>query len=91
MTGFEPEWTDARQLNADSVVAREVPSEDIDELRGLVEEHHRRTGSPLAARMLASWEDAGRRFRQIVPVAATSVAAVVAPEAAEQEVPKTAV
>ena len=91
MTGGVAYAIDVRQLNTDSVVAREVPPEDLDELKGLIEEHHRRTGSPLAAGMLASWEEAGRRFRQIVPVAATSVAAVVAPEAAEQEVPKTAV
>src|SRR3989442_13660943 len=45
MTGgiaYAVEW---RQLNADSVVAREVPTEDAPELRALIEEHHRRTGS----------------------------------------------
>ncbi|TMF23817.1 MAG: glutamate synthase subunit alpha, partial [Chloroflexi bacterium] len=69
MTGgvaYAVEW---RQLNPDSVVAREVPPEDADELRALVEEHHRRTGSARAAAMLASWEQALRTFRQIVPIA----------------------
>src|SRR5438094_4449817 len=63
---YAVEW---RQLNPDSVVAREVPPEDADELRALVEEHHRRTGSARAAAMLASWEQALRTFRQIVPIA----------------------
>jgi len=84
---FEPGW---RQLNADSVVAREVPSEDADELRSLVEEHHRRTGSVLAAEMLADWEQAIARFRQIVPVAATPVAEAPAAQEAPEESPKTA-
>jgi len=53
------------------VVARDVPPEDADELRAMVEEHHRRTGSARAAAMLASWEEALRTFRQIVPVAVT--------------------
>src|SRR5439155_22453166 len=59
MTGGVAYAIDVRQLNTDSVVAREVPPEDLDELKGLIEEHHRRTGSPLAAGMLASWEEAG--------------------------------
>jgi glutamate synthase (NADPH/NADH) large chain len=79
-----------RQLNPDSVVAREVPAEDLDELKILIEEHHARTGSPLAAGMLADWEQASRRFRQIVPVAAVTPE-VAAPEKAEEEAPKTAV
>src|SRR2546428_8884973 len=57
------------QLNLDSVVAREVPGEDAHELRALIEEHHRRTGSKVAAEMLADWEAAVKTFRQIVPVA----------------------
>jgi glutamate synthase (NADPH/NADH) large chain len=70
MTGGTAYLVDWRQLNPDSVVAREVPPEDADELRALVEEHLRRTGSRRAAEMLAGWEEAVRRFRQIVPVAA---------------------
>jgi glutamate synthase (NADPH/NADH) large chain len=90
MTGGVAYAIDVRQLNADSVVMREVPSEDMDELLALIEEHHRRTGSPLAAQMLASWDEARCRFRQIVPVAA--VAPAPAPTAvAEHKVPKTAV
>ena len=70
MTGgvaYAMEWG---QLNADSVVAHEVPADDAGDLLALVEEHHRRTSSPLAAALLADWDGALRRFRQIVPVAA---------------------
>jgi len=83
--------SDVWQLNTDSVVGREVAPEDLDELKGLVEEHHRRTSSPLAAGVLARWEEAGRRFGQVVRVAAAAVGEVGRPEGAEQEVPKTAV
>ena len=90
MTGgiaYAVEW---RQLNADSVVAREVPTEDAPELRALIEEHHRRTGSKVAAAMLAGWDEALMRFRQIVPVAATAPAAAAAPVQAPEQAPKTA-
>ena len=60
--------TSWNQLNADSVVAREVPSEDALELRALVEEHQRRTGSVLAKAMLADWTRSLSAFRQLVPI-----------------------
>jgi glutamate synthase domain-containing protein 3 len=92
MTGGVAYLTEWRQLNADSVVAREVPAEDEAELRNLIEEHARRTGSARAEAMLADWGSALRRFRQLVPVAA--VQAPVAPEPAameaREEAPKTA-
>jgi glutamate synthase (NADPH/NADH) large chain len=65
-TAYLAEWG---QLNPDSVVAREIPAEDEAELRALVEEHQRRTGSARAAALLAEWPGAVSRFRQIVPVA----------------------
>src|SRR5262249_38557178 len=69
MTGgvaYVREWG---QLNADSVVVRHVPTEDAEQLRELVEEHHRRTGSRLAAELLSDWQRALQGFRQVVPVA----------------------
>ena len=75
MTGGVAYMTEWRQLNSDSVVAREVPNEDEAELRALVEEHHRRTGSARAAALLANWESALRGFRQVVPVARVQPAA----------------
>jgi glutamate synthase (NADPH/NADH) large chain/glutamate synthase (ferredoxin) len=68
MTGGVAYVTSWNQLNSDSVVAREVPSEDALELRALVEEHHRRTGSVLAKAMLADWTRALGGFRQLVPI-----------------------
>jgi glutamate synthase (ferredoxin) len=78
---YEPGW---RQLNAESVVAREVPAEDEAELRALIEEHHRRTGSPRAAEMLADWDRSLVQFRQLVPVSAVRPAAVPAPVPVEE-------
>ncbi|HLZ95519.1 MAG TPA: glutamate synthase large subunit [Candidatus Dormibacteraeota bacterium] len=81
-TAYLLEW---RQLNGDSVVAREVPPEDEAELRCLIEEHHRRTSSQVAARLLADWPASIARFRQVVPLAAVQPAdapGVPAPAAA---------
>jgi glutamate synthase (NADPH/NADH) large chain/glutamate synthase (ferredoxin) len=83
MTGGVAYLTEWRQLNADSVVAREVPAEDAAELHALVEEHHRRTGSARAATLLADWERALTTFRQMVPVAACQAQALPEPAAAE--------
>jgi glutamate synthase (ferredoxin) len=90
MTGGVAYIVDARQLNPDSVVAREVPAEDAEELRALVEEHHRRTGSPRAAAMLAGWERALKAFRQVVPVA-TAAPTVEPAQPEPQNAPRTAV
>ena len=91
MTGGVVYLTDWRQLNADSVVAREVPKEDEAELRALIEEHHRRTGSPRAASMLANWASAVAQFRQVVPVARLQAQAAQDAAAQSQEsAPKTA-
>ena len=68
MTGGVAYVTSWNQLNADSVVAREVPPEDAPELRALVEEHHARTGSELASKMLADWTIALATFRQLIPI-----------------------
>ena len=94
MTGGTAYLVDWRQLNGDSVLAREVPAEDECDLRALVEEHHVRTGSRRAAELLASWPAALARFRQVVPV---MVAAPPAPatepareEAVAEDVPEPA-
>ncbi len=91
MTGGVAYLTDWRQLNADSVIAREVPKEDEAELRALIEEHHRRTGSVRAASMLANWASAVAHFRQVVPVARLQTQAAQDAAAQSQEsAPKTA-
>jgi len=88
MTGGTAYLVDWRQLNGDSVVAREVPPEDECDLRSLVEEHHRRTGSERAAAMLADWPAAVAAFRQVVPVVAVQVPATA--PAVESPVPENA-
>ena len=78
MTGGVAYVRELGQLNSDSVVARPVPPEDAAQLRELIEEHHRRTGSRRAAEVLADWSGALKSFRQVVPLA------VVAPPAAAE-------
>ncbi len=92
MTGGVAYLSDWRQLNADSVVAREIPEEDQAELRALLEEHQRRTGSARAAALLADWTSAIARFRQVVPVARVQAPAATEPatEPSQESVPKTA-
>ena len=90
MTGGVAYVTEWRQLNSDSVVAREVPAEDAAELRSLVEEHHRRTGSARASALLANWDAALREFRQVVPVARVQPAASETAGESAESAPKTA-
>ncbi|MGK2933305.1 MAG: glutamate synthase subunit alpha, partial [Solirubrobacterales bacterium] len=46
----------------------EVPDEaDLIELRGLIEEHGRRTGSKVAERLLDSWAESSTRFVKVFP------------------------
>src|SRR4029077_8365580 len=90
MTGGVAYLTEWRQLNSDSVVAREVPEEDEAELRILIQEHHRRTGSARAAALLANWESALRGFRQIVPANRVQPAASEPAGESTESAPKTA-
>ncbi|HYM66219.1 MAG TPA: glutamate synthase-related protein, partial [Patescibacteria group bacterium] len=89
MTGGVAYLTEWRQLNADSGVARPVPAEDADELRLLVEEHHRRTDSRRAGAMLADWPAALSRFRQLVPVGQTAAAEPAQAAETKEPAPKT--
>ena len=85
MTGgvaYVREWG---QLNPDSVLVRAVPTEDAEQLRELLEEHHARTGSGRAEKFLTDWPRALKGFRQVVPLAV--VAAPAAPEAVPEKTP----
>jgi glutamate synthase (ferredoxin) len=70
MTGGVAYVREHGQVHPESVVAREVPEEDVGQLRELIEEHLRLTGSRLAATLLADWGRALSGFRQVVPLAA---------------------
>jgi glutamate synthase (ferredoxin) len=87
MTGGVAYAIDWRQLNSDFVLAREVPTEDVAELRSLIEEHHRRTGSRRAAAMLEDWDNTVSAFRQIVPVSIDQPAGADVSVTAATEVP----
>ncbi|MBX5474506.1 MAG: hypothetical protein IRZ20_05780, partial [Thermoleophilia bacterium] len=53
--------------NTELVALEEVSDEDEETLRALVAEHERRTGSTVAARLLADWDEAVRRFVKVMP------------------------
>ena len=45
----------------------EIDESDAIELHGLIEEHGERTGSPVAARILASWDEYLPQFKKVMP------------------------
>jgi glutamate synthase domain-containing protein 3 len=55
------------RCNLELVGFEQVGEADAGELRALVEEHSVRTGSPVAARLLADWENAVARFVKVMP------------------------
>ena len=55
------------RCNAELVGFEELDETDADELRALVEEHFARTGSAVAARLLADWASAVPQFVKVVP------------------------
>ncbi|MGN0851898.1 MAG: glutamate synthase large subunit [Kiritimatiellia bacterium] len=58
------------RCNLDSIdlATVEPDSADEEELRGLIAEHVRRTGSPLGRRILAAWNDYRPHFVKVIPV-----------------------
>ena len=57
----------AARCNPQLVGLEHVGAEDGEALRSLVAEHARRTGSAVAARLLAEWEDAVQHFVKVMP------------------------
>jgi glutamate synthase (NADPH) large chain len=62
---LDEDGTFARRCNRELVGLERV--DDDSELRALVEEHAGRTGSAVAARLLADWRSAPSRFVKVVP------------------------
>ncbi len=56
-----------RRCNMELVGFDELSPLDVRELRGLIAEHGRRTGSPVAERVIADWELALPRFKKVMP------------------------
>lgn len=59
---YDPSNRAPRQMHADVVLTRLTEVEDIAVVRGLLEEHHRFTGSPRAREILEAWADHLRHF-----------------------------
>jgi glutamate synthase domain-containing protein 3 len=57
----------AFRCNRDLVDLEDVPLDESDELRALIAEHSARTGSRLAADLVASWQRALPRFVRVMP------------------------
>ena len=44
-----------------------IEESDANELHGLIEEHGERTGSPVAAKILADWDSYLPQFKKVMP------------------------
>ena len=56
------------RINPEMIIALPVKrSEDIAEAKGLIEEHHKQTGSPRARLLLDDWEAALRKLIRVIP------------------------
>jgi glutamate synthase (NADPH/NADH) large chain/glutamate synthase (ferredoxin) len=55
------------RCNTELVGFDEITPDDALELRGFIEEHHERTGSPVAERLLDFWDDQLSRFVKVMP------------------------
>jgi glutamate synthase (NADPH/NADH) large chain len=57
----------ASRVNLDMVDIEPVEDDDLATLQALVARHASETGSPVAAGLLAAWEDTVARFAKIMP------------------------
>ncbi len=64
---LDEDGTFETRCNGELVGLEPVAGEDAETLRALVEEHGRRTGSPVAAGLLADWEASLTRFVKVMP------------------------
>ncbi len=64
---LDADGTFAKRCNMALVSFEEMDDENMAELRGLVAEHERRTGSTVAARLLDDWESALELFVKVMP------------------------
>jgi glutamate synthase domain-containing protein 3 len=64
---LDEDGTFASRCNMGLVGFDEISEADALELHGLVEEHHLRTQSPVAARLLSDWDTSLERFVKVMP------------------------
>jgi glutamate synthase domain-containing protein 2/glutamate synthase domain-containing protein 1/glutamate synthase domain-containing protein 3 len=63
----DPDGSFARRCNMGLVGFDEMDEADAAELHMLVGEHHQRTGSPVAERLLADWDAQLKAFKKVMP------------------------
>src|SRR5262249_54863350 len=65
---FDPDDTFLLNCNMGMVEHERVDSDaDVAELRGLIEKHHKLTGSKIAAEILNQWHEALKQFIKVMP------------------------
>ncbi len=65
---LDPEGKFPGRCNPELIELERPTEYDLAEVRALVEEHGRRTGSPVAARTLAGWDDLRRAWVKVMPM-----------------------
>ena len=63
---WDPEGRLQRNANHELVDLEQLTDEDTEQLRELLVEHHRRTGSTVAERMLANWAETAPQFTRVM-------------------------
>ena len=64
---LDADGTFGERCNMGLVGFDEISEADAIELHGLIEEHFERTGSAVAARILAAWDEYLPRFKKVMP------------------------
>ena len=64
---LDDDRTFAARCNTELVGLEPLELDDLRTLRELIEEHERRTESPVGARILADWQEQQRRFVKVIP------------------------
>ena len=64
---LDPDGTFEARCNMGLVGFDEISASDAIALHGLIEEHHLRTQSPVAARVLRNWEATLPSFKKVMP------------------------
>ncbi len=64
---YDPDGAFPALCNMELVGLEELVGDDAEEVRTLIAEHHERTGSPVAERLLGDWEKARADFVKVMP------------------------
>jgi glutamate synthase (NADPH/NADH) large chain len=64
---LDTDGTFPKRLNTEMVALEELDADDVAWLRSTVERHHQLTGSAVAERLLAAWDEQVGWFRKVMP------------------------